>query len=94
MDALTLFGLFAVIAMLVCYALEDRSPNYILGFAATCALASLYGFLQGAWPFGAVEIIWVVVALRRSALENLGCADVTLGLSELKSHSHNIYYGK
>ena len=65
MDALTLFGLFAVSTMLVCYALEDRSPNYVLGFAATCALASLYGFLQGAWPFGGVEIIWVVVALRR-----------------------------
>jgi hypothetical protein len=60
LDALTLFGLFAVIAMLVCYALEDPQP-----IAATCALASLYGFLQGAWPFGAVEIIWVVVALRR-----------------------------
>ncbi|MGZ5913967.1 MAG: hypothetical protein ACXWJU_01375 [Hyphomicrobium sp.] len=65
MDALTLFGLFSVVSMLVCYALEDRSPNYVLGFAATCALSSLYGFLQGAWPFGVVEIFWVVVALRR-----------------------------
>jgi hypothetical protein len=65
LDALTLFGLFTVSAMLVCYALEDRSPHYVLGFAATCALASVYGFLQGAWPFGIVEIVWVVVALRR-----------------------------
>ena len=65
MDALTLFGLFAVTAMLVCYALEDRSPRYILGFAGSCALGSAYGFLQGAWPFGAVEAIWAVVALRR-----------------------------
>ena len=65
LDALTLFGLFAVIAMLVCYALEDRSPNYILGFAATCALASLYGFLQGAWPFGLVEAVWAGVAVYR-----------------------------
>ena len=65
MDALTLFGLLTVSAMLACYALEDRSPHYVLGFAATCALASIYGFLQGAWPFGVVEIIWVVVALRR-----------------------------
>ena len=64
-DALTLFGLFAVTAMLVCYVLEDRSPNYVLGFAACCALASVYGFLQGAWPFGAVEVIWTVVALHR-----------------------------
>ena len=65
MDVLTLFGLFAVTAMLLCYTLEDRSPWYILGFAAACALGSIYGFLQGAWPFGLVEAIWAVVALRR-----------------------------
>ena len=65
MDALTLFGLFAVTAMLVCYALEDRSHLYILGFACACALGSVYGFLQGAWPFGLVEAVWAVVALRR-----------------------------
>jgi hypothetical protein len=52
MDRLTAFGLFAVIAMLVCYALEDRSPLFILAFAVSCALGSAYGFLQGAWPFG------------------------------------------
>ena len=65
MDALQLFGLFAVTAMLLCYALEDRSPWYILGFAGACALGSAYGFLQGAWPFGLVEAIWAVVAMRR-----------------------------
>jgi hypothetical protein len=50
MDALSLFGLFAVTAMLVAYALEDRSPWFILAFAGACALGSIYGFLQGAWP--------------------------------------------
>jgi hypothetical protein len=65
MDALTLFGLFAVTAMLVCYALEERGPHFILGFAMACALGSIYGFLQGAWPFGLVEAIWSGVALRR-----------------------------
>jgi len=65
MDRLTLFGLFAVTAMLVFYALEDPSPWFILGFAVACALGSVYGFLQGAWPFGVVEAIWAVVALRR-----------------------------
>ena len=65
MDALQLFGLFAVTAMLVCYALEDRSRWLILGFAGACALGSAYGFLQGAWPFGLVEAIWAFVALRR-----------------------------
>ncbi len=65
MDGLTLFGLFAVSAMLVCYALEERDPLFILGFAVSCALGSIYGFLQGAWPFGLVEGIWAIVALRR-----------------------------
>lgn len=65
MDGLTLFGLLAVTAMLTFYALEDRSPSYILAFAGSCALASVYGFLQGAWPFGAVEAIWAGVAVHR-----------------------------
>ena len=65
MDKLTLFGLFAVTAMLVCYALEARSRWFILAFALACVLGSVYGFLQGAWPFGVVEAIWSLVALRR-----------------------------
>ncbi|HEV2547842.1 MAG TPA: hypothetical protein VGU20_10920 [Stellaceae bacterium] len=67
MDALAAFGLFAVTMMLVCYALEHRSHWFVVGFAAACALGSVYGFLQGAWPFGVVEAIWAVVAIRRWA---------------------------
>jgi hypothetical protein len=63
--ALTAFGLFAVTAMLVCYALEKRSPSFVLAFAGACALGSIYGFLQGAWPFGLVEAIWSLVAIQR-----------------------------
>jgi hypothetical protein len=65
LNRLTAFGLFAVTAMLVCYALEERSDRFILLFAAACAMGSVYGFLQGAWPFGLVEAIWAAVALRR-----------------------------
>jgi hypothetical protein len=65
MDSLSAFGLFAVAAMLVCYAFENRSHWWVLGFASACAMGSIYGFLQGAWPFGVVEAIWAVVALRR-----------------------------
>jgi hypothetical protein len=65
MDRLTLFGLFAVTAMVVCYALENRSRNYILAFAFSCLLGSAYGFLQGAWPFGAVELVWSGIAFQR-----------------------------
>ncbi len=67
MDGLTAFGLFAVTAMLVCYACETRSNWFVLGFAGACALGSVYGFLQGAWPFGVVEAVWTLVALRRWA---------------------------
>jgi hypothetical protein len=69
MDGLTLFGLLAVTLMLVCYALEKRSHWFILAFAGSCVLASIYGFLQGAWPFGMVEAVWSGVALRRWWLE-------------------------
>lgn len=65
MDALTSFGLFAVTAMLVSYALEERHRGFILAFAGACALGSVYGFLQGAWPFGVVEAIWTTIAVRR-----------------------------
>jgi len=65
LNTLTLFGLFAVSAMLVCYAFEDRGRWFILGFALACLLGSVYGFLQGAWPFGVVEFVWALVALRR-----------------------------
>ena len=64
-DALTLFGLFAVTAMLITYALEDRSRWFTLAFAGACWLGSAYGFLQGAWPFGVVEAIWSGVAVNR-----------------------------
>jgi hypothetical protein len=65
MGSLTAFGLFAVTAMLVSYALEARSRWWILAFAGACVLGSIYGFLQGAWPFGVVEAVWALVAVRR-----------------------------
>lgn len=65
MDGLTLFGLVAVSLMLLCYAMEARGRGWVLGFAGACALGSAYGFLQGAWPFGGVEAVWALVALRR-----------------------------
>jgi 4-amino-4-deoxy-L-arabinose transferase-like glycosyltransferase len=62
---LTAFGLLAVTAMLICYGLEKRSHWFILAFAVSCGLGSVYGFLQGAWPFGLVESVWALVAIRR-----------------------------
>jgi hypothetical protein len=62
---LNIFGLVAVVATLVFYALEDRSSGYILAFAGGCLASAVYGFLQGAWPFGLIEIAWTVVAVQR-----------------------------
>jgi hypothetical protein len=65
MNVLSAFGLVAVTLKLLFYALERRSRWYTLAFAGACALCSAYGFLQGAWPLGAVEAVWSVVAARR-----------------------------
>ena len=62
---ITIYGVCAVTFMMVAYALEKRGPNFIFLFAVGCLLSSAYGFLSGAWPFGVVEVIWSVVALRR-----------------------------
>ena len=70
MDWLSAFGLFAVTAMLVFYAFEDRGPVFVLAFAGACALGSIYGFMQGAWPFGLVEAVWAVIATRRWRLRS------------------------
>jgi hypothetical protein len=62
---LTLYGAAAVTLMLVAYALEPRAAGWVLVFALACAASSLYGWLAGAWPFGVVEAVWALVALRR-----------------------------
>jgi len=62
---LTLYGVVALTFMMAMYALEGRHRGYIAAFALGCALSSAYGFAAGTWPFGVVEAIWTLVALRR-----------------------------
>ena len=73
--ALTVYGVLALSFMLAMYAFERRGRGFILAFAAGCAFSSSYGFLSGAWPFGVVEAVWTVVALRRyrAATHGLTC---------------------
>jgi hypothetical protein len=51
--------------MMVMYALERRGRRFILLFALGCLLSSIYGFLAGAWPFGVIEAVWCLIAIRR-----------------------------
>jgi hypothetical protein len=63
--AVTLYGVCAVSFMMGMYALERRGRYFVLAFALGCLLSSAYGFLSGAWPFGVVEAIWSVIAVKR-----------------------------
>ena len=65
MSATTIYGVCALTFMMAMYALEHRRRAFIAAFALGCVLSSAYGFLSGAWPFGIVEAIWSVIALRR-----------------------------
>jgi hypothetical protein len=62
---LTLYGVVVLTFMMTMYALEPRDDRFVLAFALGCLLSSSYGFLSGAWPFGVVELIWCVIAVRR-----------------------------
>lgn len=72
MSTVTLFGVVAVTFMMLMYALEARGRGFVLAFAAGCLLSSVYGFLSGAWPFGVVEAIWALVAIRRYVTAGVG----------------------
>jgi uncharacterized membrane protein len=67
MSILSLFGLCAVSAAVLFYALENFSPWFILALAIANAMAGIYAFLQGAWPYSLVEIVWTLVGLWRWA---------------------------
>lgn len=64
-QVLTLYGVLALAFMMTMYGLEGRGPSFVLAFAFGCCLASVYGFLTDAWPFGVVEVVWAVIAVRR-----------------------------
>jgi hypothetical protein len=72
MSWVTLYGVAALTFMMAMYWLEHRGPVFILGFALGCLLSSIYGFLAGAWPFGVLEAIWCLIAIRRYATRRAG----------------------
>jgi len=64
---LTAYGVLSLTFMMVMYALEGRGRMFVLLFALGCLLSSIYGFLSNAWPFGVIEAVWCVLAIRRYA---------------------------
>jgi hypothetical protein len=62
---LTIYGVCVLTFMMLMYALERRGRRFVLAFACGCVLSSAYGFLAGTWPFGVVEAIWALIAVRR-----------------------------
>ena len=64
-DPLSLFGLASVSSSLLCYVMEPRSNWWTLGFTAANLASAGYGFLQGAWPFGLIELFWAGAAFMR-----------------------------
>ena len=75
MSAVTVYGVVVLVFMMAMYALETRHRGFIAAFALGCALSSSYGFLSGAWPFGAVEAVWCLVALRRYSVGRPAAAE-------------------
>jgi len=70
----TVFGVCALTFMMTMYALEHRGRTFIVAFALGCALSSAYGFIAGTWPFGAVEAVWCLVAIRRATKRSAAAA--------------------
>jgi hypothetical protein len=65
-NAVTIYGVIALSFMMLMYALESRGRRFVMLFALGCVLSSIYGFASGAWPFGVVEAIWSLIAVRRA----------------------------
>ena len=64
-SALNVYGAIALLIMMIFYVLENRSPTYTLLFGVMCISTSVYGFLAGTWPFGVIELAWLMVAIRK-----------------------------
>lgn len=68
-----MYGVAALTFMMIMYWLEHRRAVFILGFALGCLLSR---FLAGAWPFGVLEAIWCLIAVRRYAATRAGRGQV------------------
>jgi hypothetical protein len=58
-------ALFALVAMVVLYAIEDRWSLALLGFSVAAAIVAVSDFVLGRWPLGIAVLGFVAVASRR-----------------------------
>ena len=65
MELIEVFGAVAAAAMVLCYALEERSAWFILLFAASCLASAGYAVAIRSWPFATVELLWAGISLLR-----------------------------
>ena len=65
MDGLTIFGLVAMIAVLILYAVEDRSPHFVLALAVAVGLLTTYMFVRWPWPLGVAGVVAELITLRK-----------------------------
>lgn len=65
MSGLSYLTLFALVAMVIFYAVEDRSRLALLAFSAASMVAALSEFILGRWTFGIVALGFAGMALQR-----------------------------
>lgn len=64
-QAVQLLGVVAIVIMVTSYALEKKATIFIAIFAFGCALAAVYAYFLGSYPFLVAESIWAVIAIGR-----------------------------
>jgi integral membrane sensor domain MASE1 len=65
MSGSSTIALFALMAMVVLYAIEQSVPLARLGFAAACLIAALSDFALGHWPFDVIALGFGLIAVWR-----------------------------
>jgi hypothetical protein len=63
LDGLMFFGFLSAFFTLAFYFSRHCSRSCMVAFAISLASTAVYGFLQGAWPLGAIQIAWCAITL-------------------------------
>jgi len=64
MDVLMVFGFLSMFMALVFFIHHRQSRGAMMGLVVCLLATSAYGFLQGAWPVGIMQLVWAIAMLR------------------------------